>query len=100
MNLGNTIKVCREKRGYKQGEFADLAGISVSHLCLLEKNKRDPSLSTAESIANALRIPLSVLVFLAAEKGELKELSESQIEELSRSVLGLMDDVSRQESLF
>lgn len=100
MNLGSTIKLCREKRGYKQGEFANLAGISVSHLCLLENNKRDPSLSTVESIATALRIPLAVLVFLAAEKGEIKDLSENQIEDLSRSVLGLMDGVSRQESLF
>ncbi len=100
MNLGNTIKICRQKRGYTQAELAGRAKISVSHLCLLEKNKRDPSLSAVNSISAALKIPISVLVLLASQHIEIKELTEKQIEELSRSIMGIMDDATRQESLF
>lgn len=100
MNLGQTIKLCREKRGFTQTKLAELAHISISHLCLLEADKRDPSLTTVESIARALKIPLSVLVFLAAQSSEIKELSSEQIDNLSNSVLGLMDASARQESLF
>jgi transcriptional regulator with XRE-family HTH domain len=100
MNLGKSIRMCRKKRGLKQAELAKLANISVSHLCLLEKDKRDPSLSAVSAISDALKIPVSVLVLLASQYGEIKELSENQIEELSRNILGILDSADRQESLF
>ena len=100
MNLGKAIRMCRMKRGFKQAELAKLANISVSHLCLLEKDKRDPSLSVVDSISNALKIPVSVIVLLASHHEDIKELKENQIEDLSRSIMGIIDSVSRQESLF
>lgn len=100
MNLGNTIKSVRKKRGYKQSELSNRANISVSHLCLIEKNKRDPSLSTIEAISTALNVPVSVLVFLATQKEQVSEIPDGQIEHLARSMLELMDDSTRQKSLF
>ena len=90
MNLGATIKQCRSLRKMTQSQLADAAGLSVSHLCLLEKNERQPSISTIESIAQTLEIPLSVLVFLAAEKEEVPELTARHIEDLSRHIINLM----------
>lgn len=100
MNLGQTIKLCRKSRGLTQGQLAHLSGISVSHICLMEKDKREPTLSKLESISKALNIPLSVMVYLAGQYDEVKELSSKQIEELSESIMGLMDVAYRQESLF
>ena len=100
MNLGKAIRMCRKKRGLTQTKLADLAKISVPHLCLLEKDKRDPSLSAVNSISDALKIPVSVLMLLASQHEEIKELSENQIEELSRSIMGIMDGAGKQESLF
>lgn len=99
MNLGNTIKSIRKKRGYTQSQLADRAGISVSHLCLLEKEKRDPSLSTIKAISDALNIPVSILIFLAAKNEQITELTENQIDELKHSITGIIDSVSRQERL-
>lgn len=100
MNLGKAILMCRKKRGYTQAKLADLAHISVSHLCLLEKDKRDPSLSAVSSISNALKIPVTVLVLLASQYEEIIELSENQIEDLSRSIMEIIDGAGKQESLF
>jgi len=100
MKLGETISLCRKKRGYTQAQLASLAGISVSHLSLTENNKRDPSLSAIESISNALRIPLSVLLFLASENECLTDFNEKDLERISQSIIGLMDGASRQETLF
>ena len=100
MNLGETIKLCRQQRGYKQSKLAELANISVSHLCLIENNKRDPSISTVEAISHALKVPLTVLVFIAAENGEIPELKANQLDDLTNSILELMDGTTRQESLF
>ena len=100
IHLGEIIKLCRKKRGYTQSQLADRAAISVSYLCLLEKNKRDPSLSTAEALSDALRIPFSILVFLSAKSEQLKELSEHQIEKLSRCIEALIDDTSEKAGSF
>ena len=100
MKLGETIKQCRNKRGLTQSRLAELAEISVSHLCLLEKNKREPSISVVEGIAKALQIPLSVLGFLAAQASEIKEMSVTQFEELSHNIMELVEESARQKPLF
>lgn len=100
MNLGKAIQMCRKKRGLTQARLASLAKISVSHLSLLESEDRDPSLSAVSSISEALKIPVSILMLLASQYEDIKELSEKQIEELTRSIMGIMDGASKQESLF
>jgi transcriptional regulator with XRE-family HTH domain len=100
MNLGEAIKTCRKLRGFKQSKLAELSGVSVSHLCLIEKNKRDPSITTVESIAKALNTPLSVLIFIAAEKEDIPELNPNQLDDLSTGILELMDGTRKQQSLF
>lgn len=59
--LGRAIKMSRVGADLTQGELAEKAGISVSYLSLLERGKRDPSVSTVCKIAEALEIPPSRL---------------------------------------
>lgn len=90
MDLGRTIKQCRKVKKLTLAQLSESSGISVPHLCLLEKNKREPSLGTVEAIAKALGVPLSVLVFLAAQNEEIPELSVPHIEALSKKIMDLM----------
>jgi transcriptional regulator with XRE-family HTH domain len=87
MNLGNAIKLCRTQKNLKQSELAELANISVSYISLLERGKRDPNLSTIENIASALNVPVGILLFLGAEKGDLSGFSSDLVEKLSYQVL-------------
>ena len=48
-------------------------------------------------VADALQIPLTVLVFLAADNERLVDLSETQAEHLSRGIRELMGNVSSQK---
>ena len=100
MNLGKIIKSCRVSKGLTQSQLSELTDISVSHICLMEKNKREPTLSKLESIAQALNMPLSVLVFLASQNNEVDEFNKEQIEELSKNLMGLMDVAYKQKKLF
>lgn len=95
MDIGGTIKQCRNVRKITQTQLADSAGISVSHLCLLEKNKREPSLAAFQTIANSLDIPLSVLVFLASEKEKVVELDAKHIDALTKNIIELMTNVDK-----
>lgn len=93
MDLGGTIKQCRKAKKMTLAQLSENCGISVSHLSLLENNNREPSFSAVETISKALGLPLSVLVFLAAQKDEVTELSASHIEALSNNIMELMANV-------
>jgi transcriptional regulator with XRE-family HTH domain len=91
-NLGNTIKLCRSRRGLSQGELAREVGLSVSYLSLIEQGKRTPNLEILEAVAKGLKIPLNVLVFLASDKAELAEIDEAIAEKLSLLAWKLIED--------
>lgn len=91
MNLGRAIRLCRTQRGLSQTELANNAGISVSYLSLLERGKRDPTLTTVGEIANALDIPVSILVFLAANEDDVSGLSPELREKLAYTALRLIE---------
>ena len=91
MNLGKAIKLSRIRRELNQSELAKKAGISVSYLSLLERGKRDPSFSTVEGIANALEIPVSILVFLGANDDEVSGLDSELREKLAYAALKLIE---------
>ncbi|MGB7341348.1 MAG: helix-turn-helix transcriptional regulator [Phototrophicaceae bacterium] len=91
MNLGKAIKLCRTQRGLSQAKLAQAAEISISYLSLLERGKRDPTMSTIEALSNALNVPISILVFLAANDEEMKDLGSELREKLSYIALRLIE---------
>jgi len=99
MNLGKAIKLCRTQKNLKQSELAERAKISVSYLSLLERGKRDPNFSTVEKIATALDVPVSILVFLAADEEELSGMSPELKEKLSYTALRLIERSNGKASL-
>lgn len=96
MNLGRAIKLCRSQREITQSDLATASGLSVSYLSLLEKNKRDPSLSTVQKIAEGLQIPSSILFFLAAEKSELVGIDEDLAKNMALSALTLINEKGKE----
>ena len=99
MNLGHAIKICRTHRGLNQGQLAALSGISLSYLSLIENNKRDPGMTTIEAISEALGLPPTLLLFLAADSGELHGLPADVQEKMSSLTLRLLsraDDTAPQ----
>lgn len=92
MNLGKAISLCRTQRGLTQAELAARAGLSISYLSLLEQNKRkDPTLSTIQRLAEALRVPSGILFFLAADQRELSGLDADLQEKLAHAALRLLN---------
>lgn len=98
MNIGQSIQLARSKRKMSQADLAKRAEISVSYLSLLEREKRDPPLSTLRRIASALRIPLELLLFLGAEGGELGSLNRDLAGQLAYTVLELLNEPESQQA--
>lgn len=91
MNLGNAIRTSRLKRGLSLETLSKKAGVSVSYLSMLENSKRDPTISTVEKIAVALDVPIEILFFLGADKGELSGIDRELAGQLALTALELLD---------
>jgi len=57
-----TIRKLREQRGMTQGQLAERAGVSREYVARLEAGRYDPSLSTLEKLAKALKVDVAKLL--------------------------------------
>ncbi len=58
MNIGDRIKVLREKCGYTQNSLAERAGVSQTHLRRVELGQADVTVGHLQLICDALEISL------------------------------------------
>ena|SRR5690554_3846256 len=93
MHIGNAIKDLRQKRGFKQNEFAEKSGLSQSYLSLIEKGVKEPTLSILKQIATVLEIPMPVLVFFSLDKDDVAESKRETFRMLEPSIKSLINDV-------
>lgn len=91
MSIGTAIKLCRDRKNLTLSELSEKSGLSTSYISLLENNKRDPNLSKVESIASALNIPLSILLFLSEEKEKIESINPEIAEKLSLLTLKMIE---------
>lgn len=90
MNVGPTLRTLRQQRQLTLVQAAEAAGMSVSHLSLIERNEREPSLTALDSLADALGVPVAVVVFLAARQERPKRLAGPIYDRLEAAVHQLM----------
>lgn len=74
--LGTRIAQRRVELRLSQKELANEAGISVTYLSELERNKRFPSARICVDIANALHVPMDYLLQDISRGGRIYRLSE------------------------
>jgi transcriptional regulator with XRE-family HTH domain len=65
MLLGTTIRKLRMASGLSQAELARRARVSASFLSLVERDKREPTLSVLRRLADELRVPFGVILVSA-----------------------------------
>ena len=71
MNLGDAIKTQRKRLNLSQGALAEAMGITQAYLSQIEKNKKEPNLSTLKLLSEKLDIPLPVLFFKALDDSDV-----------------------------
>lgn len=90
MNIGNTIKDLRKKRGIKQGVFAEMIGVSGTSLSQIEGNYTTPKKSTLEKICSELNISVDLLYLLSVKVENIPEGNKKKFESLFPQVKDLM----------
>jgi transcriptional regulator with XRE-family HTH domain len=95
ISIGPALKRLREKSSFKSLEaLANASGLSVSYLSLVERDKREPSLSALNKIAAAFGMPLSVL-FLSLYAENLSSAPESVLSRLASATQTLTREIAR-----
>lgn len=71
LDIGQTIRQLRLAYGYTQSEFADIVGLSQSHLSLVEKGKRDLRQDSLERISEAFEMPVAMIMFMSMNEDDV-----------------------------
>ncbi|MEX8510378.1 MAG: helix-turn-helix domain-containing protein [Leptothrix ochracea] len=90
MNIGHALKLTRSAKGLSLETLAERAELSQSYLSMIESGKREPTLSSIQKIATALGVPTPILIFLAADKGELEGIDPETFQRLAAAVMDVM----------
>jgi transcriptional regulator with XRE-family HTH domain len=92
MNYGKGLRIARAIAGLQQKQLAKLAKIDPSHISLIEKGMRTPSLGALQRLSKALGIPHDLLVLLSAERDDLNLNDPDEfnraVESLANVILG------------
>jgi transcriptional regulator with XRE-family HTH domain len=86
MNYGKALRIARAIAGVEQKQLASEAGFDASHISLLEKGARQPSVGAIAKLCRALQIPEPLFNMLAAESADLRGLDEQEFELIGTSL--------------
>jgi transcriptional regulator with XRE-family HTH domain len=90
MNYGKAVKTLRAARQLEQRDLAAHAGLDSSYISLIEAQKRVPSTAALSAIAEALRVPMYLLMILASEKDDLHGVPEEVATHIGSTLLGVV----------
>ena len=80
MNYGKALRIARAIAGVEQKHLANAAGLNASHISLIEKGLRKPSIRAVGKLCRALNIPEPLFNMLAAESDDLRGIEEQDFQ--------------------
>lgn len=73
MTIGLTLKLLRTASSLTQSSLAKDLKVTANYLSLLEKGRKEPSLSLLKRFSKRFDVPLGYLLWLALEDGQSNE---------------------------
>ena len=68
-SIGKRIRMYRENKGWRQEDFAEKIGLSVTKTGMIERGEKVPKLETFITIANTLGVSADLLLADVLETG-------------------------------
>lgn len=102
-DVGTRIRELRERRGWTLRELAEVTGFSYSMLGHIERGHREGSISTIQTIADALGVSVGILIDAsfdldrAVEYSRLAEASTHLDDHQWSVVLDMIDALRRSQ---
>lgn len=93
MNLGEAIRNQRKNLKIKQSDLAKECQITPSYLSMIEKNKKEPNLSTLKKLSENLNLPLPVLFFKSLDSSDIPEEKREAYKLVSETFGNLINNI-------
>lgn len=93
MKIGKVIKQIRAERGLSQGDLATACDINQAYLSQIENGNKTPSGAMINNIAEQLKVPASVIYYLAIEENDVPENKRHAFNQLSSTIESLVKSV-------
>jgi transcriptional regulator with XRE-family HTH domain len=90
MNYSKAIRIVRASRNISQKDLGILLKTDASYISMVESGKRKVTKSFLKSFSKTFSIPLNLIELLAAEKEELKNISEENADKVGRELLNVL----------
>lgn len=94
MKIGSIIKTERKKRGLSQKQLADCCSITATYLSLIENDKKEPTISLLHTIAENLKLPLPILLFLSLDDKDIPELKKEFFNIVKPSIDSMLQNLT------
>ena len=93
MNLSKVIREQRIKKNQNQIQFAGYVGITQTYLSQIESGTKIPSNVILKRIAEHVKIPLPILMYMSIEEKDIDLNKVEMFKELNPKILLLIDDL-------
>lgn len=99
IDVGKMIAKIRLERGYSQYQLAEKLNMSKQAISNYENGKREPNYMALEAIADALNVPMTMLISPEDQKRALNEIYETypgdkNINSIGHALSDVMRDMS------
>jgi len=89
-DYARAFRIIRAAFGLKQSELAARMSVSVSQLSLIEAGKRNATPKVIEALAKATKVPIELVMLLAASCADVNAKSNREISEAGQVLLKLL----------
>lgn len=90
MNIGAVIKAVRTARQIPAMDICLKVGLPIDSLVNIERGERPIAGDEVQRFADALGVPLPVLLYLAADNNELEDIGAESAQKLADIVMSLI----------
>lgn len=92
MNIGDTLRMLRKKRGLSQQDVAEKSNISRTYISQIERGDRNPSIDILESIGTGLSIPFPIISFLSLDINSIPESRREDYLKIEPTIMRMLDE--------
>lgn len=93
MNLGESLRQVRVKKGFNQKSFCKKIGVSQSYLSLVERNKKTPSVEILKKISKGVGMPVAILWWFTFEENDVETEKVEKFRLLKPSIDNLITEI-------
>lgn len=93
MELGKYLKMKRKEKGLSQGAICKAIGVTQTYLSLIETGKSNGTLELWQKIADALQIPLGVMMFMSMNTWDMTEDQQRKYNILAPMIEGAIKEI-------